>query len=801
MPDRFEKSLIPLPPATQPGLHEPGSEYLMERALASGFQEPRQQIDLREYWRKVLRHKWLILVITIVVTSLVTIQAFRAKSLYRASATIEIGNENLALIKDGQILLGDDSDYMSTKLKVLQSNTLMESVAAALRLDQNPKFMEVTETRSGWEAIQAIFGRFSGKKLTAEEPTTPVRTGVRGAEGLPIIRAEDSARLAPFVNVLSSNLQAAQVDYTRIINVSFVHTDPNIAADVVNTTVNNFFLRSRKSKSDRLDDTSGWLEKWTRQLQTEMKEAEQALVDYTRNNNIYSTGGEKGNLATDKLAVLHGQVTKAGVDTILKRSLYEEVKAGRADRLPEAFTDVKVNGLQQKLSDLIVQEAQLSVKFGSTNPRVIEVRQQIEAIQNQVADSRKTLEEKLSADYERAVREEATLKTALEKAKQEAVAQNQATIQYNILAQQVETKKTLYNDFLSKTNQTAIAGDVKVNMDIIDEARPPVAPFGPNRLRTILIGLFLSLCAGIGLALLLEYLDNTVNTPDDVEKYAQLPTLALIPMLSHPPLMTGLKRAGADGDDISGEAGKRQLSPGRALAEMHGAGSFSPGAEAYRILRTSILMSTAGRQPKTILFTSSQPGEGKTTTVINTATSLAQNGASVLIIDCDLRRPSIHKRLNLTNKAGLTSYLSRNISIDDLIHELELGTDLPDASLSVVTAGPIPPNPAELVGSDHMRKLVRMFAECYDFVLLDAPPVNSVTDPLILSGMVDGTILLVHGGKTRHEMLRRTRQELAAVGARVFGVVLNNVNLKREGYEYYYYNRYHSNYYTEAERG
>lgn len=801
MPDRFEKSLIPLPPATQPGLREPGAEYLLERALTSSFQEPRQQIDLREYWRKVLRHKWLILVITIVVTSLVTIQAFRAKSLYRASATIEIGNENLALIKDGQILLGDDSNYMSTKLKVLQSNALMESVAATLRLDQNPKFMEVTETRSGWEAIQAIFGRFSRKKLPAEEPTTPVRTGVRGAEGLPIIRAEDSARLAPFVNVLSSNLQAAQVDYTRIINVSFVHTDPNIAADVVNTTVNNFFLRSRKSKSDRLDDTSGWLEKWTRQLQTEMKEAEQALVDYTRNNNIYSTGGEKGNLATDKLAVLHGQVTKAGVDTILKRSLYEEVKAGRADRLPEAFTDVKVNGLQQKLSDLIVQEAQLSVKFGATNPRVIEVRQQIEAIQNQVADSRKTLEEKLSADYERAVREEATLKTALEKAKQEAVAQNQATIQYNILAQQVETKKTLYNDFLSKTNQTAIAGDVKVNMDIIDEARPPVAPFGPNRLRTILIGLFLSLCAGIGLALLLEYLDNTVNTPDDVEKYAQLPTLALIPMLSHPLFMASLKRAGADGDNTSGETGKRQLSPGRALAETHGAGSFSPGAEAYRILRTSILMSTAGRQPKTILFTSSQPGEGKTTTVINTATSLAQNGASVLIIDCDLRRPSIHKRLNLTNKAGLTSYLSRNISIDDLIHELELGTDLPDASLSVVTAGPVPPNPAELVGSDHMRKLVRMFSECYDFVLIDAPPVNSVTDPLILSGMVDGTILLVHGGKTRHEMLRRTRQELAAVGARVFGVVLNNVNLKREGYEYYYYNRYHSNYYTEAERG
>lgn len=803
MPDLNDRSLVPLNNQLQPAVGAPG-----ERSLSTGFYEREEHIDLREYWRKIRKHKWLILVLTVIVTGLVTIQAYRTKSLYRAATTIEVGRQNTALIKDGAILLpSGDSDSINTHIQVLQSYSVLESTAARLKLDQRPRFLEIDQMKSGWEAVTTIADRFRpGRPKPAQTPVPPVNASVKKASGRPVILPEDSARLAPMVGVLSRNLTVEQVPGTRILSVSFTHTDPAIAVEVTETIAQDFIDRNSEVKSESFRNTSDWLDRTTRDLKARMEEAEQALVTYSREHNIFSTGGDKGgDLTAGKLADLHSQATKAEVERILKASLYEEVKNGRADKLPEAFADTKVSALQQKLSELTVQEAQLSVKFGSTNPALVAVRQQIASIEKQIGESREILKEKLKADYERAIREEKSLTEALDKAKLEASRQNQATIQYNILDQQAQITKTLYNDFLQKTNQASIAKADSTfstsNIQILDHARLPGAPVGPNRLRAILIGLFMSLVAGAGLALLIEFLDNTVKTPEDVERLVHLPTLALIPVLA--PVATvrktrllGTPRNGSGSDQYDTNVA---LSPGgfNTLAALD---PRSSGAEAYRVLRTSILMSSAGQPPKTILFTSSQPGEGKSTTVINTAISLAQNGASVLVVDCDLRRPSLHKKLGLSNQTGLTSYLSRSISIDDLIHQLDVVQGMPMSNLSVVTAGPIPPNPAELLGSEHMRKLLRLFADCYDHVLIDSPPIVNVTDPLILSGMADGAILLIHGGKTPRETVRRAQHELASVGARIFGVVLNNLNLRREGYEYYYYHRYYSKYYSESER-
>ena len=201
-----------------------------------------------------------------------------------------------------------------------------------------------------------------------------------------------------------------------------------------------------------------------------------------------------------------------------------------------------------------------------------------------------------------------------------------------------------------------------------------------------------------------------------------------------------------------------------------------------------MLLSTAGNPPKTVLITSSQPGEGKTTTVVNTAISLAQLGASVLIIDCDLRKPSAHKVFGVDHSKGLSTYLSRDIDIDGLIIKLQI------SNLSLLPCGPIPPNPAELISSERMRNLLQTLSERYDHVLIDSPPLIHVTDPVILSSLVDGVILVVHGGKSTRAVTQRARQELTSVGAKVFGVVLNNVDLKRDGYDDYYYHRYHSGY-------
>jgi capsular exopolysaccharide synthesis family protein len=587
---------------------------------------------------------------------------------------------------------------------------------------------------------------------------------------------EEKAKLSPYVDVLASNLSAEPLPDTRMLVISFTHTDPMLAAEVADNVAQVFIQRTFDTKTERFTNASDWLDRSTRELKAKVEQAEQALANYSRDHNIFSSD-EKNSLAIDKLSRLYDQSTRASTERMLKESLYQEVKAGRVAQLPESFSDAKLAELQRRLGELTTSHAQLDVTYGPKNPKVMEVKQQMTAIQQQINESRTSLEEKLRADYERAVRDEASLKTALEQAKAEAAQQNQAAIQYNILKQEVDTNTALYKDFLERTSQSKIQRAEQHNsMKIIDPSQVPGSPVGPNRMRTIIIGFFISLVAGVGLAFMLEYLDNTVKTVEDVTRYAQLPALSVIPaisarkrrMLSN---SNGKKRAvGSLGEAEGGHLRTEQLVT---------LDSRSSVAEAYRVLRTSVLLSSVDNPPKKILITSGQPGEGKTTTVVNTAISLAQLGSSVLIIDCDLRKPSIHKVLGVDQSRGLSMYLSGKINLADAMQRL------PIPNLWVLPCGPIPPNPSEMISSAKMKAMLRVLAESFDHIIIDSPPLLKVTDPVILSTLVDGVVLVVHGGRSTRDVVRRTRQELSVAGAKIFGVVLNNVDLQAEGYDSY----------------
>jgi polysaccharide biosynthesis transport protein len=746
-------------------------------------------VNFRAIWRTILKRKWLIVVIVFMVTSAATIEVYRTKSIYKATASIEVRKDATTLVKTQNIVVQtDDTDAMNTYMYMIKSRPLLLRVAESLQLDQNPKFFEVTSRKSIAEAMRTVFQRVS----SSNEPKAP--TPIKDIPSTDLksdMSPEAKAKWSPYAGVIGSSLGVEQLPAARLIMVSYTHTDPEIAAAVANTVSQHFIEHNFKSKTENFTKTSEWLDRTTRELRAKVEQAEQAQANYLRDNEMSFVGKtteSSGNLGTDKFLHFYEQVQRAEAERALKQSLYEEVRKGNILALPEVFADSQMGELQKKLRELRVLKSQLEVNYGDKHPKMIEVNEQMATVERQIQANVGTLESKLKADYEKALREEKQLKAILERSKAEATQQNRAEIQYNMLKQEVDTQRALYNEFLTKTSQVDLQRiEQNNNLQLAEPAEAPTAPIGPDRLKTIITWMLLSLAASIGLVFFLDYLDNTIKTVEDVTQYAQLPALGVIPAMGGRNIrkLAAVKKGGSTA--LAKSPNSALTMPGQ-IAALEARSSV---AEAYRVLRTSVMLSSAGGPPKMILVTSGQPGEGKTTTTVNTAVSLAQLGASVLIIDCDLRKPSTHKVFGVDYGRGVSTYLSRDVPIDDLIQKL------PVPNLSLLACGPIPPNPAELISSEKMKSMLELLAERYDHILIDSPPLMHVTDPVILSTMVEGVIIVVHAGKSTRDVVRRARQELTAVGAKIFGVVLNNVDFRRNGYDDYYYYRYYESYGNE----
>lgn len=766
---------------------------------------------LRELLRRVRKHTWLIAFLTLIITTIVTIQAFRSKSIYRASTTIEVPKSNRTVYKTAAITIeSDEADFpyitsiaMKTTIRSLKSRPMLEDVVELLKLDQDPRFMDVTSKKSIFDSIKTISSRVfsrgsddSQPAVTEDQPLASRPSIVRGADV--------SARLAPYVSVIRQNLTAEQVEDTRMLSISYDHTDPVLAATIANSMAQIFSDRSFNDKQTGFTKSNEWLDEKTRKLEAEVQKKELELANFAGSNNLITTGEQgKENLTLEKLSGVYGSALKAEMDRIIKQSLYEEVKAGRVFQLPESFTDPKLGALKSRYDELSVQEAQYAGRFGPENPKVKDVTRQKEAIQKQLDDGKSSLESRLKADYERALREEKALKESFDKVKREAIDQNQAVIKYGMQKQELEAAKQIYQNFVAKAAESDLQRAERnlPKITVIEPAFVPSVPIAPNRLRIILMGLIASLALGIATALILEYLDSSIKTVEDVARFAGVPTLGVIPAIGGRKnrMLSSRQKTPRPTTLIGGAEGVEHSTPSAKglTGKLRRSRTYAQGSltEAYRGLRTSILLSAAGHAPKSILFTSSQPSEGKTTTTINTAISLTQLGASVLIVDADMRRPSTHRVFKVPHTPGLSTFLSRDVELAGLVQELSI------PNLSLLPCGPVPPNPAELISSSRMRDLIQLACEQYDHVLIDSPPLINVSDPLILSTLVDGVILVVQGGRSSRAILRRARVELANVGAKIYGVVLNNVDWRREGYNdyYYYYNRYYSSEYQSTD--
>ena len=764
-------------------LLDPYEDSYLEESKESSF-------DVRDLWHLVRRRKWLVLTIITIVTTIVAIQMYRAKSYFQAQTMLEVGKESSTIVREGIAIQDNDFDpyyqvNIKTKMLMLTSRSLLEDVVINLKLDRNDKFLDTTQ--KSW------FG--SSPKSNPIEPL-PSSLPTEMDNDVVIRPPAESARLAPFVSLIEDSLNVQQVRETRAVTLAFTHTDPQLAAQVANEITKIFRARNFQAKIGTLTQTEGWLKTSIRKVKSELEQAQEQLSRYTRDHNIVSLDSRTGNttLTTATLAQYQDALTRAEAERIKAETLYEEVKNGNVSRLPAEFdkNTSKLLTLQKELSDAKTREAALDARFGPENPQVQEVRNQIVELDAQIKTGTRALEDKFKSDYERSLREADRIRAERDKAKSVAVRENQSDIKLNTLKDNVDQKQKLYNDLINSDQQAELKlKEQSSNIRVIEAAQVPASPAGPRRLLSILLAFFLSSAVAIGLAFFLEYLDNTIKTVEDVERFAQLPALGVIPAIA---TSTSLKKLPTRAEQEAIVAANGLALPGASVAtQLMTLDNQSTVAEAYRALRTSVLLSSAGHPPKTILVTSGRPGEGKTTTAVNTAISLAQLGASVLIIDCDLRRPKVHKVFGISHVHGLSTYLSRDAELSSLIHSL------PVPNLSLLPCGPTPPNPAELISSEKMREMLTLLSEQFDHIIIDSPPLINVTDPVILSTMVDGVIMVVQAGRSTRDVVRRASQELTGVGAKVFGVVLNNVNLQREGYDEYYYQRYYSGYYSSTE--
>jgi capsular exopolysaccharide synthesis family protein len=486
------------------------------------------------------------------------------------------------------------------------------------------------------------------------------------------------------------------------------------------------------------------------------------------------------NVEVQRLATLSNQLLAAENERKGLQAAYESAKkAADLYTIPEVQSSERIAKLREKISTLKEREDALLVAYTKEWPEVKKIEAQLKPLQDELQRAPAEVVESMKSRYEAALAREHKLRESYNQQRGTTTEQTRNQIEMVAMTQKLETKKQYLNTLQQRLHELDVATqDPHNEVSISTLSRLPKEPIGPTRFRNIAIAFLVSLVAGIGLAFLLDFLDDTVKSIDDVDRYIHLPALALIPA------------SRGDRLRIRGIAPSPTTSGGESTALSMVDDGRSPIAESYRHLRTSLLLSSAGQPPKTILITSSQPSEGKTTTAINTAFMLAQTGAEILIIDCDLRRPRLHAHFEVPNTGGLTNWLSGETDLNKLIQSYER-----QPNLKLLTSGPVPPNPAELLGSEEMRKLLGLLSGRFAHIIIDSPPTISFTDASILSTMVDGVVLVVHGGRSSRAVVRRAKQQLIDVGAHIFGVVLNNVKLETQDY---YYAGYYSSYYYSS---
>lgn len=712
-------------------------------------------LDLRELWQIVLKRRWTIIIFALIVVVGAITTSYLTTPIYRAALTLQIDREDIKVVKIEEVAPVDSAaggqDYLQTQYELLKSRSLAERVVKQMGLAELPA---ETPQPSLWNQLKHWLTA-QIRRAGSEIPSEPNKEEV------------ENARFEGVISGFIANLTVQPVRNSRLVRLYYDSPDPKLASVILNNLAKSYIDLNLERRFEATTYARNFLQERLQQVKARLEESERELVDFSRREEIV-TIDQKETVIAANLSAANVDLIEAEKKRIAAESIFRQMQANRGEGLTQVLESKIVQDLKQKKAELETDYQDKLSEFKPAYPSMVQLHNRIKQIDSMIDAEIANIRMAITSEYEAAKTQENQLRSNLERMKQEVLSLQSRSIPLQVLRREADTNRQLYDGLLQRYKEVGVAAGVGTNnISIVDDAKTPVSPNKPNLRRNALIAVVLGLLGGVGLAFLFERLDDTFRRPEEFERLLDLPMLGAIPLIVQ-------KR----GDD-------------RPVALVGHDDPRSAFAEAYRSVRTSLQFSTSSGVPRLISVTSAIPGEGKTTTAISLALQFAQSGKQTLLIESDLRKPSLHRSLKLDNSIGLTNYLAGgDLQPADIAQPTHI------ANLFVITCGPIPPSPAELLASTRMFELLALASEKFDQVILDSPPLLGLADALIIGNLCEGTLLTVQMGSTPRGYAVGAVKRLRSTRVPLLGAVLTKLDLKPGSYGYYGYS-HHSDYYGE----
>ena len=724
-----------------------------------------EAVHLTHYLKMLYKRRWTAATIFVLILGTVTVYTFTATRIFEAKTRLMIESDERNIVSFKQVVDEDQTklDYYQTQYNILQSRSLARKTLDSLKLWETAPFggtsnEKVSLFRAILGAPAAMISVFRGDDELTTEST--------------VAGADETAAQSSAIDRFLSGLTVTPVRNSRLVDLKYRLPNAAMATSIANELAKNYIEQNLEYKFLASKEANDWLGERLAEQRKEVQSAEVALQKYREQNDAISLEDSE-NIVVQKLADLNAAVTRAKTTRIEKEALYNQLRASQSnpaalDTFPAILTNAFIQQQKSELASLQRQQAQLSEKLGDKHPDMQRVQAAIQNSQAKLNAEIAKVVQSVRSEYQTALAQENSLVSALNQQKGEALSMNRKAISYGVLARDVQGSKQIYDSLMQRAKETGVAGELKTsNIRVVDRAERPRAPVSPRAGRNILLGLFGGFMIACGLVFFFEYLDSHIKTPDDIKTHLGLSHLGLLPVINEK-LLNGKYPLLSDGVPQN----------------------FS---EAFRGIRTNVLFATAQEGSRSVVVTSTGPGEGKSMVAGNMAVGLAQAGQRVLLIDADMRKPKIHEIFAIPQEPGLSNLLVGKSKASDVVRR----TTVP--GLWILSAGRTPPNPAELLGSTRFRDFVASLKEHFDWVLIDSPPVMAVTDASLVAHHASGVLFVIGAEMTSRHAAKRALDQLEQAQASFVGAVLNRVDLDRNPYYYSdYYRREYAQYYAKA---